>query len=208
VDYLLFEKPLADGGGPICLDLLAPVFEDPRIKVDKPTMAGRIRRVGPADQKSSAPDQRLHAFATPEAFAVHERPQSLPLGGRTPSGVEFTGQVRVPHPFASLCMKVKAAADFERASPSERKPRGARHAQDVYLLMAMLSEQEVDECHALYRQFREHPQLRLICEAVIELFGDHDGSGCRTIATNNRAADLQRFSAVINELFLGAHNSL
>jgi hypothetical protein len=201
-DYLLFEKPLADGSGrKVSLDLLSSVPEDSQLKIDKLVKPGKLRRLGPHDNKTSPPEEKLHAFATPEAFAINEEPQSLPLNGHTPSGTEFSGYVRVPHPFASLCMKIKAASDFERAPIAKRKPRAAKHAQDVYLLMAMLSEQELDECVAQRQRFSNHPELRPICEAVTKIFAAPERSGCKTITTNNRDADLVRFSDVISELF-------
>jgi|GEM_PF-804026 len=201
VDFLIFEKPLDGSDRTISLDLLAPLSDDPRLKVDKPGKPGKLRRLGPVDNSASPPNQRLHAFATPEAFAIEERPQSLPLVGRSPDGTPYEGVVRIPHPFTSLCMKIKAAADFERAAVSERKPRAEKHAVDVYLLLAMLDEQEWSECNELCDRFSDHPELRLICDAVTELFVDPDLDGCITIARNTRGADLGRFAEVVRELF-------
>jgi hypothetical protein len=202
LDYLIFEKPLPDDGErKIGLDLLAPLSDDPRLKADKPGKPGKLRRLGPVDNKQSPPDERLHAFATPEAFAIEESPQTLPLVGRNPDGVPYDGMVRIPHPFASLCMKIKAAADFERAPVSERKPRAEKHAQDVYLLLALLDEQEWNECNEIRDRFSNHSELRSISEAVTELFAAPDLDGCVTIARNTRDADLRRLSEVIRELF-------
>jgi hypothetical protein len=201
-DYLMFEKPLPDGGGlEVKLDLLAPLSDDSRLKVDKPVKTGKLRRVGPIDNKESPPEEQLHAFATPEAFAIEERPLALPLAGRAPDGAQFDGEVRVPHPFASLCMKIKAAWDYEHTAPSQRKPRGQKHALDVYLLMAMLSEDEWRECGELRDQFAEHTELRLICGAVTEIFATPDQPGCTTIAGSLRDLDFDRFTDVITELF-------
>ena len=191
-NYLIFEKVLP--GEPeqtICIDLLAPIPDDPRFKVDKPGGPGKVRRLSPREHKDSPASEQLHGYATPEAFAVEERPQPLPLLGRSPNGKPYDGLIWVPHPFASLCMKIKAAADL----------RAEKHAQDVYLLLAMLDEQEWDECNELCEQFREHPELRSICRAVTELFCTPDQNGCITIARNTRDADLRRFSELIRELF-------
>lgn len=196
-NYLIFEKTLSEEQK-IKIDLLAPLFDDPRFKVDK---AGKVRRLSSRENKNSPASEQLHGYVTPEAFAIEERPQALPLVGRNPSGAPFNGEVRVPHPFASLCMKIKAAADFERAALAERKPRAERHAQDVYLLLTMLDEQEWDECQELRDHFGTHPELRSICQAATELFADPELDGCITIARYTRDADLRRLSAVIRELF-------
>jgi hypothetical protein len=202
VNYLIFEKPLSDGSDhTVGLDLLAPIVVDPRLKADKPGKPGKLRRLGPIDNKDSPPHEQLHAFATPEAFAIEERPQALPLRGRTPAGDPYDGHVRIPHPFASLCMKIKAAADFEHAPLSERKPRAEKHARDVYLLLAMLDEREWNECNELREQFSAHPELQAICAAVTGLFAAPDRAGCITVARNTPEADLRRLSEVIRELF-------
>lgn len=98
-------------------------------------------------------------------------------------------------------MKIKAAWDYEHTTPSQRKPRGQKHARDVYLLMAMLSADEWRECGELRDQFVEHTELRLICDAVTEIFATPDQPGCITIAGNLRDVSLARFTDVISELF-------
>jgi hypothetical protein len=201
-NYLMFKKSFRDGSGlEVKLDLLAPLSDDPRLKVDKPGKPGAMRRIGPTDNKASAAGEMLHAYATPEAFAIEEGPLTLPLAGRTPSGDEFVVDVRVPHPFASLCMKIKAAWDHEHTQPAQRKPRGQKHAQDVYLLMAMLSRDEWEECAALRDQFADHAELQLVRTAVAKLFATTAQPGCVTIAANLPNTDLDRFTAVISELF-------
>ena len=87
----------------------------------------------------------LHAWATPEAFAIDEGVQELPFAGSDPADIRFEGVVRVPHPFASLCMKLTAAGDHERTPIENRDPLQRKHAFDVFLLTAMLSESEVSQ---------------------------------------------------------------
>jgi hypothetical protein len=201
-DYLMFEKTLSgDPERKISLDLLSPLTDDSRIKIDKPTKPGKLRRFGPKDNRNSPPEQRLHAYATPEAFAIDELPRTLPLRGNTPLGEPYEGDVRVPHPFASLCMKIQAAADYEHATPIERNPRGQKHAPDVYLVLAMLNETEWDECSHLCEQFSDHPELESIRAAVEKLFTDPRQPACVTIGRTTPAADLGRFSELITELF-------
>lgn len=50
---------------------------------------------------------------------------------------------------------------------------------------------------------KRSPSMRNRCKAVTEIFAAPERSGCKTITTNNRDAELARFSDVISELFLG-----
>ncbi len=61
----------------------------------------------------------LHGFETPEAFAVEDLPVSLPLEGSNSGGDSVKASVMVPHAYASLNMKVKAAHDWLRSERGE-----------------------------------------------------------------------------------------
>lgn len=175
---------------------LPTTHEETFTKVDEP-------RIG---RKGHTAFRQLHAYATPEAFAIDEGVQTLPLSGTTPLGARFEGRVRVPHPFASLCMKLCAALDHERALLARRKPRGEKHASDVYLLVAMLDEAEFDQTQALARRFADEPPMARIRAAITELFAAPEQAGLRTIALEARKVDstpleLELFSTMLGELF-------
>lgn len=146
----------------------------------------------------------LHAWATPEAFAIDEGVQELPFAGSDPADIRFEGVVRVPHPFASLCMKLTAAGDYERTPIENRDPLQRKHAFDVFLLTAMLSESEVSQVSAFTRQFAGHAAMPAICNDIVRFFGAPDAPGCYTLrglVQERRAIDLTRFCAVLRELF-------
>lgn len=195
-EFIQFARPTEDPKRKILLDLLAVPIVDPDIKIAR---GSRPPRMGQRHQKLDPP--MLHAYPTPEAFAILERVRSLPLRGRAVDGSDFDGHVRVPHPFAALCMKIAAAADHERTPPADRKPRGYKHAQDVYLLVAMLSREEVDECEALRSDYRDHHALPAICQAAVEFFSTPDSPGCVAVGSRVRDADLGLFADVVTELF-------
>lgn len=146
----------------------------------------------------------LHAWATPEAFAIDEGVQELPFAGSDPADIRFEGVVRVPNPFASLCMKLTAAGDYERTPIENRDPLQRKHAFDVFLLTAMLSESEVSQVSAFTRQFAGHAAMPAICNDIVRFFGAPDAPGCNTLrglVQERRAIDLTRFCAVLRELF-------
>lgn len=146
----------------------------------------------------------LHAYETPEAFAIDEGVQELPLLGHDCVGAPFSGVIHVPHPFASLCMKLRAAQDFERVPLAQRDERKRKHAFDVYLLIAMLGEAEFEEVKTYARSFDDHAAMPAIREAVATMFNDPDAPGCRTTREQLRgapASDLPRFCAALRELF-------
>lgn len=163
------------------------------------------QRVG----RKKQPSLKLHAYGTPEAFAIDDKPQTLPLIGEDPEGQRFEGHVRVPHPFAALCMKIQAAKDFEDLSPAEREDeenaKGQKHAFDVYLLLAMLDLQEVDEIRELVRSHAENPLFAGIRTGRREIFGVPDSPGCRTIRKEaqrlGERIELERFTVLLGELF-------
>jgi len=98
-------------------------------------------------------------------------------------------------------MKIRAAQDHELARAEDRKARGAKHAQDVYLLVAMLSEDELDECSLLRKKYEARDELMRTDEACTSLFSRTDSPGCLTIQQQLRDADLDTFSSVLTELF-------
>lgn len=197
-EYIQFERPTEDPKRKVILDLLALPVRDPRVKV---VNNSRPRRMGERNQKTDPP--MLHAYPTPEAFAVEDRVQLIPLHGRGPGGLEVAGEVRVPHPFAALCMKIRAAADHERTPPAEQKARGHKHARDVYLLVAMLSPDEAEECDELRRRYRDHPEFQKLCRERGEFFAASGSPGCVTLTRSVPDAALDRFIGVVSELFGG-----
>lgn len=198
--YFQFLKE-RDGGGKVKVDLHARLPRDGEtnhIKIAPP----RLGRSGHSAFRT------LHAWATPEAFAIDEQVQELNLSLTTNAG-PLAATVRIPHPFVSLCMKIKAALDRERTPPAERLPRDDKHAFDVYLLMSMLDEPEFAQVQQLAGQFAHDLAASEITDGVRELFADPGRPGCETIRreikrTSRLEPDLDRFCPLLGELFGGA----
>lgn len=196
--YFQFIKPICDDLE-VKIDLLA---RHPRPEEDEHVKVKDIR-VG---RRGHSAFQTLHAWSTSEAFAIEAGRQQIPLEGLAPDGSPFRGHVQIPHPFASLCMKLKAALDYEDTPPDLRDAKQKKHAFDVYLLTAMLDSQEFEQTWAYAQQFSDVSMMSEIREAVARLFRAIDGPGCLLI---QEQADrdtlgkdqLGRFVNILGELF-------
>lgn len=198
--YFQFLKG-RDGGGKVKVDLHSRLPRDGEtnlIRIDPP----RLGRRGHSAFRT------LHAWATPEAFAIEEQVQELNLSLTTTAGAVAVN-VRIPHPFASLCMKIRASLDHERTSPAERLARNDRHAFDVYLLMTMLDESEFMQVQQLAGQFPLDLAASEISAGIRELFANSESPGCHAIrremkrGAQQHEPELSRFCHLLEELFLG-----
>ncbi len=163
-----FEKPL-DSENPerkVRVDLLArPPGPGDGIRVKGP----RVKRSGLG----------LHGRVTPEAFAVENNPTRLDAHGARSDGGRAEASVFVPHPYAWLNMKVKAAHDWLEMERGKipRKPNSERHVFDVYVLTAMLTEAELDEAAEYAGRYADHAQAADVRRCAIALFGSNSASG-------------------------------
>jgi hypothetical protein len=121
---------------------------------------------------------------TREAFAIDDSPILLtfPFGEKEHS-------VLVPHPYAWLNMKVRAAYDWllERRGLVDAKltKEGDRvrlkHVYDVYVLIAMLTPEELAQSAALAAKYFDHEEARKTLKQAIELYGSADAVGIQTV---------------------------
>jgi hypothetical protein len=124
----------------------------------------------------------LHGHGVEEAFAVERDPREIAL---VKNGVEVA-RPHVAHPFAMLCMKVRASHDWLRYKRDpwtlgpNRKPPSEKHAFDVALCVAMLTEDERDECIELASAYADHPIAGAIRSEAAPLFGTPNAPGWRS----------------------------
>lgn len=125
----------------------------------------------------------LHGRETPEAFAIEDRPPLLPIQGESANGAQIAAQVHIPHAFSWLHMKVKAAHDWLRMRRGEikLKPNSEKHVLDVYILTAMLTEQELDESAEMARAYADNVFAGENQRYVSELYDSADAPGSREI---------------------------
>lgn len=172
VPHLKFEKPLASDGSEgrsVKVDLMArtplPQEDIPVSRAKDP--ARHPSRVG------SGLGVDLHGNETPEAFAVEDSPVPLRISGATTDGTPVEATVYVPHPYAWLNMKVKAADDWVRRP----KPFSEKHAFDVYLLTAMLTAEEISQARNLAARHGDRPLATQIRAAAGHLYGTPTAPG-------------------------------
>jgi hypothetical protein len=127
--------------------------------------------------KSATPGLRLHATATPEAFATECLPERLDVGG----GTLFL----VAHPYALLNLKVMAARDFvaemrgelpAKASEPGSASRREKHCLDVVRLIHAITERQLAESNQLASDFEAHSVAQEIRCHAREIFGSEESA--------------------------------
>lgn len=173
VPKMQFDKPLFAG---------SPV---PRLKVDllarlpEEAEAGHVRVRRP--RVGAGSPANLHAHAAPEAFAVEDEPDHVHVHGRRTDGSEVAATVAIPNAYAWLNLKVAAARDDLESPGAGATQSESRHALDVYLLIAMLAEDELARSRVLRARYERHPHAQAPREAARRLFGSASAAGSRAI---------------------------
>jgi hypothetical protein len=132
-------------------DLLAQVPPDlSRMKVDD-------RRIRPHGFK------KLHAHTTREALTISEYPLIVEI-----SDEAGTVQVRVPHPYSQMVLKLFALRD---RLYDETKQFGKHHAYDIYRCLAMMTYEEWDQAREIRERYEIDPTMREAKQIALELLG-------------------------------------
>ncbi len=132
--YFQWLRELADGHS-VKLDLLVGplgAFKN-QLKIARP----RARPRG---------DVRLHAHMTPEAIDIDSRSKQIEVTGICTDGERFSTPIYVPQAFTYLLMKLFA---FDDRKDDYRRDVGRHHAMDLYRIVAMMTESELQEAIAL-----------------------------------------------------------
>lgn len=215
----LFLQPERGRNIRTLLDGLAYTEHTPKWQFGKPYDAASpdrqvmvdllARRPGP-DEPIRSDDRRvggksgtdLHGRTTAEAFAIEEQPQAIPVSGTKSNGTVVDARVHVPHPYAFLQMKIKAAHEWhERKQKGEHKPYSEKHVFDVYILVAMLTEQELIECSTLAAKYEDHPIARDNRLHSEVLFETADAPGFLEVARQGGAAVRSNHAVFVEALY-------
>lgn len=193
-----FKSSPDDNGKSITVDLQARNPEGLPIKVER--NKGRPNQVG-GGMKTGAT-----GFETLEGFAVEDSPQTVNL-------MYDNRQVKVklPHPYAWLNLKIRAAYDWLREERGEIEPKNRpgevstrlKHPFDVYSIIASLTETELNECAVLAQKYRDHEQAKVIRQMAIELYGEISSPGTSAIRNYARVSGTQ-VEEIDHDLFFGA----
>lgn len=121
----------------------------------------------------------LHGIPTKEAFAVEDEPYKVDVVLDRSPGLNERFAVRIAHPFGLINMKVRAAQDWLecRLKQDPPKPYSEKHALDVYILIASLTEPELLQCERLASQYEDHQLAKEIRREAMALFSTPQSPG-------------------------------
>lgn len=158
-----------------------------------PSLNYDARRVKPN------PSVGIHAHTTPEAVAIEDDIHSLSLTGKRSSGSEFTGVVYLPSAYAFLMMKLSALLDQHQQSS---KDNGRKHALDIFSIIALLTESELERTLSMRDRYRSVPQAMEACRIVQDLFGSRDSPGSLRVREhpNFTTSNLPEFGVFLETL--------
>ncbi|HTJ42209.1 MAG TPA: hypothetical protein VL463_08935, partial [Kofleriaceae bacterium] len=175
--FMHFTKTVE--GGEVRIELLSGPVEGGlrnKVKITPP----RIRPKGRLE---------LHAYLTTEAIALEEQPTVLDVDGV---------HIFIPNVFTFLLMKLHAFNDRkeEAVSDDEGRQLGRHHALDIYRLIAMASEDEVELARELRKTHSESQPVATASRIVAEDFVDSNAIGALRIREHALAGsflDIDRF---------------
>jgi hypothetical protein len=135
-----------------------------------PAIHADSRRARPA----AADHPKLHAHPTDGALTLTEAPLVIEVAGTLSAGQAFAASIAIPNLFSYLLMKLTAYRD--RRSDAD-KDLGRHHALDVFRILAMLTESEVDQVKENLRRYAADAQVRSCVELVRTDFGSPTAPG-------------------------------
>ena len=167
--YMQWKKPIELSGltGSIKIDFLVKNVDARRrdlhikeIRVRNPQVEG------------------FHARITPEALLIDEKALEIPLSGRRSDGEEYETRICIPHPFTYLIMKLFAFRDRQDDLNKQH------HAFDVFSIVGLLTERELDETIELGTHHAQEPTVREARQIVKDCFTGTSPSGMIAIKTH------------------------
>lgn len=172
--WLKFSRQVA--GTEVLLDVMVGPLGDHADAVRLKDLRARPRGLG---GKSG-----LHAFATREALGIESNPIRLPLGGIRTDGIETTCEVLIPGAFPYALMKLGALRD--RVNDPD-KQEGRHHAMDLYRIVGLLTEEEIEASTRLARQYAGHEQIAEAKRTIDSLLAPPHGLGRLRLLEYQRA---------------------
>lgn len=145
----------------------------------------------------------FYAFLVKEALFLQEYGQVFALAGKRTNGDDYTADIRVPHPFTYLIMKLFAYRD--RQSDNIKK-MGAYHAFDIFNIVGLLTERELTESVQFEREHRQETIVQEAKQIVNDHFTQTHSKGVIAIRshelyTKSGARYLDQFLDTIAEIF-------
>jgi hypothetical protein len=116
----------------------------------------------------------LHAFATEEALGIERGPLRIPLTAADSDGNNATCEVLIPRAFPYALMKLGALRDRVN---DESKQEGRHHAMDLYRIVGLLTEEEIDVSERLAHEYAGHPEIVEATRTIDTLLAPANGLG-------------------------------
>ncbi len=116
----------------------------------------------------------LHAFATEEALGIERGPLRIPLTAADSDGNNATCDVLIPRAFPYALMKLGALRDRVN---DESKQEGRHHAMDLYRIVGLLTEEEIDVSERLAHEYAGHPEIVEATRTIDTLLAPANGLG-------------------------------
>lgn len=116
----------------------------------------------------------VHAFATEAALGIESEPMRIPLDGVRSSGLHSRCEVLIPRAFPYVLMKLGAMRD---RIGDQSKQEGRHHAIDLYRIVGLLTEEEVEVSERLAREHAGHAEIGSAMRTVDLLLAPSDGIG-------------------------------
>lgn len=140
----------------------------------------------------------LHAYLTDEAICLEEELEELEIPGSSGSP-GFT--IFLPQAFSFLIMKLCA---FEDRRSNEKKEYGRHHALDIYRILSMLTDEELERTKRLARQ-NKGTEAAMRAKAIVqEYFSTETSLGVIRVKEHTLFAkdfEIHTMISVLKELF-------
>lgn len=192
-EYLQFARTIS-GTRVVKIDLLTAQLD---VLQSNSSIRADHRRARPA----AGDRPQLHAHPTDGVLALDEPPLAVELVGKLSNGEPATARVNLPHPFNHLLMKLTAYRD--RRGDAD-KDLGRHHALDVFRIVAMLTEQEVERVQQCIAEYAGNAQVQS-CAAVVESdFAHATGAGLLAMRTHplwQNDEQIELFIEALTDLF-------
>ena len=196
-EHYQFRKDDPDGfiERGIKIDLLTgprSSFDETGLKVDE-------RRVRPN------PSVKVHAHPTDEAITLEENLQEVRLSVGEEGGQNKS--VFLPHPFTYALMKLFA---FRDQVELQHKGNGSHHALDLYLIIAMMTENEWEQSNEMAKRNSDSPIGVEASRIASEMFDSTTSRGLLVMRANPYCSDQLQLSEFIDLVLdlLGPSDSL
>jgi len=167
------------------LQFVRAVSETQVVKIDLLTVQLDVLQSIPAihaDSRRARPiaadRPELHAHPTDGALALTEAPLVIEVAGTLSTGLPFAAPVTIPPSFSYLLMKLTAYRDRRN---DDAKDLGSHHALDIFRIVAMLTEPELDQVRNNMQHFAANAQVQSCVELVRSDFSSRTATGILTM---------------------------